>query len=116
MSHPFLIKEIALQAGLGMATVDRLLSGRAHVREHTPRRIRQAIGEREEQQLTIATSGRKLVVDVVVEAPRRFVDEIRDALEDAAPDLHRPRFLMQETMTTPENIPHDVIARFAARP
>jgi len=48
MSHPFLIKEIALQAGLGMATVDRLLSGRAHVREHTPRRIRQAIREREE--------------------------------------------------------------------
>ncbi|WP_423227110.1 LacI family DNA-binding transcriptional regulator [Paraburkholderia hospita] len=75
MSHPFLIKEIALQASLGMATVDRLLNGRAHVREHTPRRIRQAIGEREEQQLTIATSGRKLVVDVVVEAPRRFVDE-----------------------------------------
>jgi LacI family transcriptional regulator len=116
MSHPFLIKEIALQASLGMATVDRLLNGRAHVREHTPRRIRQAIGEREEQQLTIATSGRKLVVDVVVEAPRRFVDEIRDALEDAPSDLHRPRFLMEGTMTTPENIPHDVIARFAARP
>ncbi|WP_244208047.1 hypothetical protein [Paraburkholderia hospita] len=53
---------------------------------------------------------------MAVEAPCRFVDEIRDALEDAASDLHRPRFLMQETMTTPENIPHDVIARFAARP
>ncbi|WP_233446462.1 hypothetical protein [Paraburkholderia terrae] len=49
---------------------------------------------------------------MAVEAPRRYAaGEIRDAL-----DLHRPRFLMQETMMTPENIPHDVITRFAARP
>ncbi|MHB9840426.1 LacI family DNA-binding transcriptional regulator [Paraburkholderia terrae] len=47
MSHPFLIKEIALQAGLGMASVDRLLNGRAHVREHAPRRVRQVIRELE---------------------------------------------------------------------
>jgi LacI family transcriptional regulator len=104
MSHPFLIKEIALQAGLGTATVDRVLNGRAHVREHTRRRVMQAIKELEKQQMTMATSGRKLVVDVVVEAPRRFADEIRDALEDTIPSLHpaifRPRFLMQETMTT----------------
>ncbi|MFP3555174.1 hypothetical protein SB861_31340 [Paraburkholderia sp. SIMBA_049] len=54
---------------------------------------------------------------MAVEAPRRYAaGEIRDALEDAVPDRHRPRFLMQATMTTPENIPHDVIARFAARP
>lgn len=104
MAHPFLIKEIALQAGLGTATVDRVLNGRAHVREHTRRRVQQAIKELEKQQLTMATSGRKLVVDVIVEAPRRFADEIRDALEDTVPSLHpaifRPRFLMQETMTT----------------
>ncbi|WP_229512178.1 hypothetical protein [Paraburkholderia terrae] len=49
---------------------------------------------------------------MAVEAPRRYAaGEIRDA-----PDLHWPRFLMQETTTTSENIPHDVIARFAARP
>ncbi len=104
MAHPFLIKEIALQAGLGTATVDRVLNGRAHVREHTRRRVQQAIRELEKQQLTMATSGRKLVVDVIVEAPRRFADEIRDALEHTVPGLHpaifRPRFLMQETMTT----------------
>lgn len=106
MSHRFLIKEIALQAGLGTATVDRVLNGREHVREHTRRRVQQAIKELEQQQLTIATSGRKLVVDVVVEAPRRFADEIRDALEHVIPGLHpavfRPRFLMQERMTTRE--------------
>jgi LacI family transcriptional regulator len=103
MSHPFLIKEIALQAGVGTATVDRALNGRAHVREHTRRRIEQAIKELEQQQYQLATTGRKLVVDVVVEAPRRFADEIRHALEAQMPALHpavfRARFLMRETMT-----------------
>lgn len=106
MAHRFLVKEIALQAGLGVATVDRVLNGRAHVREHTRRRVEQAIKELEKQELQLATTGRKLIVDVVVEAPERFADEIRNALEAELPALHpavfRPRFLMRETMTTSE--------------
>lgn len=106
VAHRFLIKEIALQAGVGLATVDRVLNGRAHVREHTRRRVEQAIAELEKQALQLATAGRKLIVDVVVEAPSRFANEIRDALEAELPGLHpavfRPRFLMQETMTTDE--------------
>ncbi|MGA7811346.1 LacI family DNA-binding transcriptional regulator [Caballeronia sp.] len=106
MAHRFLMKEIALQAGLGLATVDRVLNGREHVREHTRQRVQHAIKELEKQQFQLATSGRKLVVDVVVEAPRRFSDEIREALESELPSLHpavfRPRFLMQDTMTTAE--------------
>src|SRR5471032_2863129 len=100
------MKEIALQAGLGLATVDRVLNGREHVREHTRQRVRHAIEELEKQQFQLATSGRKLVVDVVVEAPHRFSDEIREALESELPGLQpavfRPRFLMQDTMTTAE--------------
>ncbi|BCF98702.1 hypothetical protein PPGU19_032710 [Paraburkholderia sp. PGU19] len=57
MRHPLLTKEIALLAGLGMATVDRVPNGRAHVRALW--RIRQGIREREEKQLTMATSGRR---------------------------------------------------------
>jgi LacI family transcriptional regulator len=100
------MKEIALQAGLGLATVDRVLNGRQHVREHTRQRVQHAIKELEKQHFQLATSGRKLVIDVVVEAPRRFSDEIREALESELPGLHpavfRPRFLMQDTMTTTE--------------
>jgi LacI family transcriptional regulator len=106
MAHRFLIKEIALQAGLGVATVDRVLNARAHVREHTKKRVEQAIKELEKQELQLASVGRKLVVDVVVEAPARFADEIKDALEAELPGMHpvvfRPRFLMRETMTTAE--------------
>jgi LacI family transcriptional regulator len=100
------MKEIALQAGLGLATVDRVLNGREHVREHTRQRVQHAIKELEKQQFQLATSGRKLVVDVVVEAPPRFSDEIREALESELPGLHpavfRPRFLMRDTMPTAE--------------
>jgi LacI family transcriptional regulator len=106
VAHRFLMKEIALQAGLGLATVDRALNGRAHVREHTRQRVQHAIKELEKQQFQLATSGRKIVIDVVVEAPRRFSDEIREALESELPGLHpavfRPRFLMQDTMSTEE--------------
>lgn len=106
MAHRFLIKEIALQAGLGVATVDRVLNGRANVREHTRKRVEQAIKELEKQELNLAVTGRKLIIDVVVEAPARFSDEIKSALEAELPLLHpavvRPRFLLQETMTTLE--------------
>ncbi|TKC87693.1 LacI family DNA-binding transcriptional regulator [Trinickia terrae] len=108
MARRFLIKEIALQAGVGLATVDRVLNGRAHVREHTRKRVEQAIKELEKQEQQLATAGRKLIIDVVVEAPSRFADEIRDALEAELPGLHpavfRPRFLMRETMTTEEAV------------
>ncbi|WP_250502500.1 LacI family DNA-binding transcriptional regulator [Caballeronia sp. AZ7_KS35] len=106
MARRFLIKEIALQAGLGVATVDRVLNGRAHVREGTRRRVEQAIRELEKQEIQLATTGRKLLIDVVVEAPTRFSTEIQDALEAELPAFHpavlRPRFLMRETMTTAE--------------
>ena len=45
MAHPFLIKEIALQAGLSEATVDRVLNNRGGVRRHTAERVKQAIRE-----------------------------------------------------------------------
>jgi LacI family transcriptional regulator len=106
MAHRFLIKEIALQAGVGVATVDRVINGRTNVREHTRKRVEQAIKELEKQELQLASAGRKLIVDVVVEAPDRFAAEIREALEAELPALQpaifRPRFLMRETMGTAE--------------
>lgn len=104
MAHRFLIKEIALQAGVGIATVDRVINDRGNVRVQTRMRVEQAIKELEQQERYSGTTGRKLIVDVVVEAPRRFADEIREALEAELPTLQpalfRPRFLLQETMTT----------------
>jgi LacI family transcriptional regulator len=113
VAHRFLLKEIALQAGVGVATVDRVINERGNVRVQTRMRVEQAIKELEEQERFSGAKGRKLIVDVIVEAPRRFADEIRDALEAELPTLQpalfRPRLLLQETMST-----QDVVAALRA--
>jgi len=101
MTHSFLLKDIALQAGLSLATVDRVINARPGVRQHTVRRVQQAIGELEQQREQIGLSGRKFVVDVVMEAPARFCDAVRHGLEQALPSLQpaifRARYHLAET-------------------
>ena len=87
MAHPFLIKEIALQAGLSEATVDRVLNNRDGVRKHTAQRVRQAIRELDGQSEQAGLTGRKFVVDVVMQAPDRFSESVRIALEEEMPAL-----------------------------
>jgi LacI family transcriptional regulator len=102
MTHRFPIKEIARQSGLGPATVDRVLNDRANVSPQTRNRVRVAMDElaRQEQQLT--ARGRRLFVDVVVEAPQRFANVVRDAAESVLPSIgigvFRPRFQMYDLM------------------
>ena len=49
MARRFLMKEIALQAGVGLATVDRVLNGRPNVHERSRQRVQHAIKELERQ-------------------------------------------------------------------
>lgn len=72
---------------MSLATVDRVLHQRAGVRAHTVRRVEQAIAELDRQQSLLGAAGRKLMVDVVIEAPRRFTDAVRHALEAELPTL-----------------------------
>lgn len=102
MTHRFPIKEIARQSGLGTATVDRVLNERAHVSPQTRARVAAAVAELEAQERQLSARGRRLFVDVVLEAPRRFSKQVRAASEAVLPDLaeavFRPRFLFQEVM------------------
>ena len=106
MTHRFPIKEIARQAGVGVATVDRVLNARANVSPQTRNRVRAAIQELEGQEAQLSARGRRLFVDFVVEAPQRFSKEIRRAAETVLPTLgtavFRPRFRFQEIMTEEE--------------
>ncbi|WP_420411262.1 LacI family DNA-binding transcriptional regulator [Roseibium sp.] len=103
MTHRFPVKEIALQSGLSTATVDRVLNNRAHVSPQTRRRVQDAIEELSRQEGQLAARGRRVFIDVLVEAPNRFNREVQNACEtilgEFRPLAIRPRFKLFETMT-----------------
>lgn len=82
MAHPFLVKDIAFQAGLSTATVDRVLNDRPGVRRQTSARVRAAIEELERlQEAGHDNPARAHGIDVVMEAPDRFTSAVRRAFE-----------------------------------
>ena len=102
MPHRFLVKDIAYQAGLSTATVDRVLHSREGVRAQTRLRIDAAIRELERQEANLARGGRTFMIDVVMEAPDRFSNAVRAAFEQESgtphPNLFRARFHGAELM------------------
>src|SRR6266568_4037507 len=63
------VVDIAAQAGLSRATVDRVLHGRDGVRSETIAQVNQAIDELERQREQVQLSGRTLIVDLVMQTP-----------------------------------------------
>lgn len=104
MSRIFLVKEIAAQSGLSVATVDRVLNERPGVRALTRLRVEEAISDLENQSRQRALSGRKFTVDLVMETPSRFSAAVRTALEAELPTLQpavfRARFHLWEMIPT----------------
>ena len=87
MSYRYPMKEVAFQAGVSLATVDRVLNNRPGVRETTKKRIAAAIQELERQYGASNLAGRRLSLDVVMEAPDRFSSAVRRAFEAELPGL-----------------------------
>ncbi|MCB8876837.1 LacI family DNA-binding transcriptional regulator [Acidisoma silvae] len=104
MSRTFLVKEIAAQSGLSVATVDRVLNKRDGVRALTRLRVEEAIRDLEGQSRQRALSGRKFTIDLVMETPARFSATVRAALEAELPTLQpavfRARFHLWEMIPT----------------
>lgn len=106
MTHRFPIKEIARQAGLGTATIDRVLNNRANVSVQTKQRVAAAIKELTAQEAQLSARGRRMFFDFVIEAPARFSREVKTATEAVLPHITsavcRPRFHLQEIMQEAE--------------
>jgi len=81
MPHRYPVREIARQAGVSDATVDRVLHGRPGVREVTVRQVEQAIADLDRQRTQLRLSGRQFLIDLVMDTPRQFSRLVTDALE-----------------------------------
>ncbi|MEU0816477.1 LacI family DNA-binding transcriptional regulator [Streptomyces mirabilis] len=108
MRHRYPIREIARQAGLSTATVDRVLNERGNVTQSTVREVHEAIKDLDRQQSQVRLGGRTFMIDIVMQAPERFSTSVRDALEAELPSLHpalvRSRFHFRETCRPAELI------------
>ena len=81
------MKQIAAQAGISTATVDRVLNHRPGVHAQTRLRVAYAISELERRAAASLAIGWNLYVDVIMHSPRRFTTLVQAAVERAMADL-----------------------------
>jgi LacI family transcriptional regulator len=105
-TRQYSIKQISAQSGVSKATVDRALHNRGQVNPQTQRRIEHALIELEEQQNTTPMTGRTFYIDIVMHAPSRFCQAVRQAINAQLAILAsfriRPRFHLFEDIKIEE--------------
>lgn len=113
MTHRYKVREIAQQAGLSEATVDRVLHNRPGVRESTVAEVKQAIADLDKQRAQLRLNGRRYLIDIVMQTPQRFSDEFQAAVEAElpafAPAMLRARFHLWESGSTEQMV--DALSR-----
>jgi len=119
MPQRFTVKQIAAQAGISTATVDRVLNDRAGVHAQTKLRVEHAIAELERRAAASLAIGWNLYVDVIMHSPRRFTSIVQAAVERAMADLDpfrvSARFHLHEDIE-PAKLVKLIEARAADRP
>jgi LacI family transcriptional regulator len=111
------LKDIAFQAGVSLATVDRVVHQRPGVSAGTQTRVEAAMRELDRQAISAAMDGKRIAIDVIIEAPHRFSHAVRQAfeaeLEGLRPASMRLRFHVAETFDQPnlDQLLHNIARR-----
>ena len=105
------VHDIAREAGVSLATVDRVLNARPGVRERTVERVQAAVDRlgyvRDTYAANLARQKHYRFVFVLPEGPNQFVDELRQALHEAVAAQKAERLLAQ-VLPVPVHDPHAV--------
>ena len=104
MAHgPHRHADIAAQAGLSLATVDRVLHGRPGTSVRAVSAVERAVAELDREQTRLRLGSQTLLIDVVMQAPDRFSVAVREAVEAELARLRsvgvRARFHLTEAGT-----------------
>jgi LacI family transcriptional regulator len=102
------VVDVAAQAGLSRATVDRVLHEREGVRPETIAQVKRAIDELERQSEQVQLSAQTLIFDLVMQTPQRFATASRDALETELRSL-RPAVLRVRSHLSEHSDPSAVV-------
>ncbi|RVU33989.1 LacI family DNA-binding transcriptional regulator [Hwanghaeella grinnelliae] len=108
------VHDIAQEAGVSLATVDRVLNERPGVRDRTIQRVRAAIDKlgyvRDTYAANLARQKAYTFVFVLPEGPSSFIDVVREAIEEASTSQMAERVTIR-VLSVPQNDPHGVVRR-----
>ncbi|RVU84713.1 LacI family transcriptional regulator [Leucothrix sargassi] len=102
----FSVKQIASQAAVSAATVDRVINDRPGVKAYTRQRVLNAINELEEQARMVKFSGKRFYIDIIMQTPKRYSDLTKENILHILPSMQpfniSPRFHFFEQISIDE--------------
>lgn len=106
------VHDLAKEAGVSLATVDRVLNARPGVRAQTIAKVRAAVDRlgyvRDTSAANLARQRQYRFAFVLPEGPSQFVDTLRAALEEAS-SPHVADRLLVKIVTIPPHDPHSIV-------
>lgn len=111
------VHDIAREAGVSLATVDRVLNARPGVREDTIAKVQAAVSRlgyvRDTFAANLARQRQYRFLFVLPEGPGQFVDTLRGAIKEASASIVGDRVLAR-VATVPSHDPHAIVRALRA--